>query len=253
MIKNLIKSGAVKTAPPPEIIDTLKISELFSRTIQGEGVSIGCPATFLRLTNCTLNCRWCDTGEVWKKGGEWSFQELFDLIESEGVVEDLKKGHKFVITGGSPLLQQTKIIKFIETFKRKYGFFPEVEIENECVLMPLPQLIKLVSQWNNSPKLENSGMKKSLRHKPTIISLTSKLKNSWFKFVVKGEDCIEEIKKDFINNNLINPNQVILMPCADSLIELSSLREKVIELAVKEGWRFSDRLHITVWDKKTGV
>ena len=281
MIKNIIKSGTVKQKElfhnpefqkglisdseleldlsgitpslNKELETQLRISEMFSRTIQGEGISAGVPATFLRLTNCTLNCVWCDTTEVWRKGELYSVKEILGLMEKEEVVKDLEKGHRLVITGGSPLLQQLQVISLLESFKKFFGFFPEVEIENECVLMPLPRLIQLTKQWNNSPKLINSAMKKNSRYKPLIISQTAYLKNSWFKFVIKDDFDWKEIEEDFLKPRLIKRGQIILMPQASNRAELQFLREKVIEIAVREGVRFGDRLHVTVWDKKTGV
>lgn len=38
----------------------IKVSEIF-HSIQGEGVSAGRPAVFLRTALCNLTCTWCDT------------------------------------------------------------------------------------------------------------------------------------------------------------------------------------------------
>ena len=38
----------------------IKVAECFFDTVQGEGIAVGQPATFLRLKNCILNCVWCD-------------------------------------------------------------------------------------------------------------------------------------------------------------------------------------------------
>lgn len=34
-------------------------------TLQGEGASMGRPATFLRLHHCNLDCSWCDAWYTW--------------------------------------------------------------------------------------------------------------------------------------------------------------------------------------------
>ena len=233
--------------------DHLKISEFFSKTIQGEGVSVGIPAAFLRLKDCTLNCVWCDTTEVWRFGNPYTYEEIFSLMESSELVEDLRKGHHLVITGGSPLKQQKSLIKFINLFIENYGFKPYIEVENETVLRIEPEFAELVNQWNNSPKLANSNMKEKIRYKPDVVSHTSKMNNSWFKFVISTPSDWEELKRDFIEPNLINRNQIILMPEGDNQPRLKETREFVAELAVNENLRFSDRLHVTIWDKKVGV
>ena len=42
--------------------------EIF-HTIQGEGVSAGMPAVFIRASRCNLHCVWCDTAYTWNWQG----------------------------------------------------------------------------------------------------------------------------------------------------------------------------------------
>ena len=81
----------------------------------------------------------------------------------------------------------------------------------------------------------------------------SKLDNSWFKFVVSCEEDWQEIQAEFIDTNLISKSQIILMPEGQTREELEKTREMAVNMAVDHGVRFSDRLHVTVWNKKTGV
>lgn len=41
--------------------DTIRISEIFGPTIQGEGALIGIPSVFVRTGGCDYRCAWCDT------------------------------------------------------------------------------------------------------------------------------------------------------------------------------------------------
>src|SRR6266478_8188519 len=91
----------------------LDIAEMFSRTIQGEGISVGVPSIFLRLKNCTLDCQWCDSAAVWKFGNKYNVSEILSLLEYNGVVRDLNKGHHLILTGGSPLLQQDNLVLLV--------------------------------------------------------------------------------------------------------------------------------------------
>lgn len=232
---------------------SLKISEFFMDTLQGEGISTGVPAAFLRLQGCTLNCVFCDSKSVWRYGNPYSFGELFNMMEEAGLIEKLKDGIHLVLTGGSVLKQEKQIEQFLYVFMVKYQFKPFIEIENECTLMPSEGMINITDQWNNSPKLENSQNKKELRYKPEILKALSEIPNSWFKFVVSEESDWEEIEKDFLEPGLIRREQVILMPCGESQEELSKTREMAAEMAIREGVRFSDRLQITIWNKKLGV
>lgn len=231
----------------------LKISEFFSDTLQGEGVTIGVPSTFLRLQNCILSCSWCDTTEVWRQGNSYSINELLDLIQEHQLHQRFQEGQHLILTGGSPLLQQVPLTYFIEQFILRFGFKPYIEVENECVRQPLDGLIELVDQWNNSPKLNNSGMKVLLRYKPEVLTFMNSLRNSWFKFVIENEEDWKEVERDFLETEFINREKVILMPCGDTQEKLNITRPIVADLACRENVRFSDRLHVTIWDKKTGV
>lgn len=193
----------------------------------------------------------CDTLDVWPHGNEYSFEEIFELFDNIDLPERLKAGQHLVLTGGSPLKQQKRLISFIQSFIARYGFKPYIEIENEGVLFPVPEFEQLVDCWNNSPKLANSGMKERVRLKPDVIKHLNNLENSWFKFVIASQEDWEEIKNDYLP--LISKEQVILMPEGITQDELNERREFVAEMAVKYGVRFSDRLHITIWNCKTGV
>lgn len=231
--------------------DKLAISEMFCDTLQGEGVNAGMVSTFLRVQGCTLECVWCDTLEVWRFGNEYTYEEIFTLFESVDLIAKFKNGQSLVLTGGSPLKQQYQLSQFIKAFIEKYGFKPHIQIENEGVLMPSPDLQPYIDVWNNSPKLSNSGMKERVRLKPDIIKHLSSLKDSWFKFVIATHLDWEGIEKDYLP--LMKKEQIILMPEGVTQEELSKNREWVADMAIKNGVRYCDRLHVILWNKKTGV
>ena len=234
--------------------DKLAISEMFVDTIQGEGINAGVPATFIRLQGCTLSCGWCDTLDVWPYGNEYSFNEVLDLLEPHK--EKYRGGRQhIVLTGGSPLKQQDRLIEFIRAFVDRFKIYPVIECENEAVLLPKEELIRFVDTWNNSPKLANSGMKDKIRRKPEILQFMDNRinfpSNSWFKFVVRDEKDWEEIERDFLP--YIGKDRIILMPEGQTQDELNETRGIVAEIAIKYQVRFMDRLHVIIWNKKTGV
>lgn len=85
---------------------TIRISEIFGPTIQGEGALIGQPTVFVRTGGCDYRCVWCDTPhavdseyrEEWKP---MSAEEVF------GRVKDLSGGKPLLVTlsGGNPAIQ----------------------------------------------------------------------------------------------------------------------------------------------------
>jgi organic radical activating enzyme len=193
----------------------------------------------------------CDTLEVWRFGNEYTYEEVFQMFEQNDMISKFKDGQSFVLTGGSPLKQQEQVIEFIEAFIEKYGFKPYIQIENESVLMADTRLEKYIDCWNNSPKLANSGMKERVRLHPIVISQLAAQKNSWFKFVIATEDDWDEIEKDYLP--FMNRSQIILMPEGVTQEELSKNRKWVAEMAIQHRVRYSDRLHIVLWNKKTSV
>lgn len=195
----------------------------------------------------------CDTLDVWPNGNQYSFDELYQLFEDYNLIRRFKEGEHLILTGGSPLKQQRQLQWFIEGFFERYGFIPYMECENESVLKPSQEMKEYVSQWNNSPKLENSGMDRKKRYKPEVLKELSGLNNSWFKFVITCHEDWEEVQRDFIDTGLIPLSSVILMPEGQTQSELEKTRELTADLAIKHCVKFSDRLHVTIWNERTGV
>ena len=242
---------------PPQIavcdFNYLMVSEMFCDALQGEGVTTGHPAIFLRLTGCHLKCRWCDSTKIWSDGQKVSFAELNNLLyQNSNEFQLLNEGRiHLVITGGAPLLQQEKLASFLENlFSQGGSCF--VEIENEGTIRPNEMLQQLVCLWTCSPKLNNSGVDKDKRYKPKVIRALSCLETQ-FKFVIRGEEDWLEIQKDYLDNQLIFPHQIVLMPEGCSREELDKSRLAVAEIAMRESVKYCDRLHIVLYDQKTGV
>ena len=250
---NIIKPNPVI---PKDLWDDsphLNISEFFYDTIQGEGVTAGCPAAFLRLQGCMLSCSYVDTKAIRDNGSPYTFDELFNFITEVDLIDKFRNGHHLVLTGGSPLLQQAALTNFIEEFAESYGFKPFIELENECTIHPNPDFVPLVDVWNNSPKLCNSGNVWQNRFRPDVIKFLSDREDSWFKFVVYQESDWEEIETDFIKSQLIRRDQVILMPRGENRKELAKNRMFVVNLAIQNNVRYCTREQIVLWNDKKGV
>jgi organic radical activating enzyme len=227
----------------------LYVCELFIDTLQGEGNYQGVSANFLRLSGCSLGCKYCDSTELWTKSQFYTYRELVSMCLEHK--QSFYNNH-LVITGGSPLLQQDRLIEFFDLMV-DYELLSYVEIENECIIRPHRDLTRYISCWNNSPKLSNSGIEKEKRYKPDVIKRTASMSGSWFKFVVKDEEDLREIENDFLLPGLIEREQIYLMPMAASRKELEERRLRVAEMAMKNNFNYSDRLHIQLYDRRKGV
>ncbi len=203
----------------------MHISEIFY-SIQGEGLSIGKPAIFLRLSGCHLRCTWCDSKFAWdlKSGKE---------INTKEIIKEIKKypAKHLVITGGEPLIQQSALK---ELFTQIKGYYIEMETSGSIK----SELHKYIDQYNCSPKMKNSG------NKTFKLEKFPKEKTN-YKFVVSDEKDIREIK-----SLKIPKKQIILMPEGTKKRELTERSKWLVEICKKENFRFSPRLHINIWGNK---
>lgn len=85
---------------------TIRISEIFGPTIQGEGPLIGRPTVFVRTAGCDYRCTWCDTlyAVLPTYHDEWTSMAPADVLAR---VDALAGGEPVLVTvsGGNPALQ----------------------------------------------------------------------------------------------------------------------------------------------------
>lgn len=240
--------------------------EIF-HTIQGEGVSAGVPAVFIRASRCNLHCVWCDTDHTWNfQGTPWPHekdaQPGYRKHRKEDVTIDLSPAEcaekilaypceRTVITGGEPLLQEDgflEMIRLIRASNPEHQF----EVETNGTRLPSPAFAAAVNQFNVSPKLSNSGMPEAMRIHPDILTSIAALPHSWFKFVITRPADLEEVA-DFSENYGIPPSRILLMPEGRTPADLDRTSIPLAEICRDQGYRFCDRLHIRLWGDKRGV
>lgn len=239
----------------------LAISEVFY-SIQGEGKTVGIPSVFVRLGGCNLMCggmgtqfdgelhnqaEWrCDSIEVWMKAQSKQLNEILP----EDCIEAIKNDAHIVLTGGEPMMQQKGLESFITYIKENINDKPFFEVETNGTIMPSDFLLKEVNLWNCSPKLRNSGMDLEMTFKPEIIKCLNKY-NTIFKFVLNAEKEWNEIKKHYLP--IVDKRKVYLMPAGENQELLNENKLKIVNLAIENHLNFTTRLHIEIWNKKTGV
>lgn len=81
---------------------TYQVNEIF-HSIQGEGVLVGAPATFIRLQGCSVGCSWCDTKYTWATRKGKNRVMLGTSMSPTEIAEQVQHNH-VVITGGEPTM-----------------------------------------------------------------------------------------------------------------------------------------------------
>ena len=117
--------------------NVLKINEIFY-SIAGEGIQVGRPMTFIRLSGCNLRCAFCDT----------EFDSFEERTIEEIVNEVQQHPAEWVcITGGEALRQG--IVPLCQALKDA-GY--RLHIETNGTVSPDPVLFDLIEHWTVSPK-----------------------------------------------------------------------------------------------------
>lgn len=225
----------------------MRVSEIFY-SIQGEGVSFGLPAVFLRLYGCNLECVWCDSKYAWQGGG---FAEM--LIDEVLVVILASRGQsgctRLVVTGGEPLLQEQALV---ELAQRREMWPWMVEVETNGTIFPLATLIDKGWQFNVSPKLASSGNALDKRYSPDVLHQFHYVRNVWFKFTVATQEDLNEVVSMVQECNL-RSGRVILMPEGTDVDTLLERGRWLVEACKKHCWWFSPRLQIELYGNRRGV
>lgn len=238
------------------------VPEIFD-TIQGEGRYLGRPVVFARLSDCNLKCSWCDTPQTWafteERASSHDKGEVYDKAVEQTYIEigDAVKNidgypvKRLVITGGEPLMQQAGIAQLVKGLREDNEEY-WVEIETNGTIAPTKELQKLVNQFNVSPKLDNSGNSEKKRRKPKALETFAKMDNADFKFVVFGENDLAEIL-DLVEDHEIPHDRVFLMPEGRTEEEVKQHQIELVELAKKENFNVTTRLHVLIWGQKRNV
>ncbi|MEE9151018.1 MAG: radical SAM protein [Thermoplasmata archaeon] len=209
----------------------MMINEIFY-SLQGEGIQIGVPTTFIRTTGCNLRCSWCDTKYAYEEGSEKSIKEIM------GEVKGFPTNH-ICITGGEPMLQKDAI-KLIEKLGDE-GYEVCLETNGSQSVQEIPSLDFLMISLDI--KCPSSGM-----HTEMELSNFKLLRpNDQLKFIIDDLNDYEYAKDIIAGYNPICT--IIMMPVGGK--ELRNLAEWVLSDRLKV--RVLPQLHKLIWGEKRGV
>ncbi|RWM25577.1 7-carboxy-7-deazaguanine synthase QueE [Mesorhizobium sp.] len=135
---------------------SIRISEIFGPTVQGEGPLIGRPTVFVRTGGCDYRCRWCDTlyAVLPEFREDWALMTPTAILTE---VERLSNSARVLVSlsGGNPALQP--LAPLIEQGHKKGHTFaletqgsvsqPWFAALDWLILSPKPPSSGMVTDW----------------------------------------------------------------------------------------------------------
>ncbi len=209
----------------------MKINEIFY-SLQGEGILIGVPTTFVRTTGCNLRCSWCDTKYAYEEGKEMSIEEIVSKVKDFPAIH-------ISITGGEPLIHKDTI-KLIQRLNDE-GYEICIETNGSKSIEELPCLDSLMISLDI--KCPSSGMHEEMEF--SNLELLSP--NDQLKFIIDDENDYKYAKNIIAKYNPIC--SIIMMPVGGK--DLKNLAEWVLKDRLKV--RVLPQLHKLIWGEKRGI
>jgi 7-carboxy-7-deazaguanine synthase len=237
------------------------VSEIFY-SLQGEGRYAGRPSVFVRFGGCNLRCEGfggkCDSYYA----VDGSFRDEWNKYNASELIAEYSKAKKHdyadtVLTGGEPTLW-FKDADFMTFAEHAYQNSSLVTVETNGTKLvdfdfePYADFVYAISL-----KLSNSGEK--IEDRLCVDAIEAYVKNAkhFFKFVLDADFVSSGNAKaeiDYLVQKFgISAQNIYCMPLGASRDELSKNAKSVFEFCAAEGYSYSDRLHIRVFDKKKGV
>ncbi len=271
----------IKNAQGKNIEENPNTGLSIAGTVQGEGKLAGTPSLFIRLASCNLRCIWqmedgslcqCDTSYAsFHPEGKrsWDVDEIVSVVR-----HNLGNIQHVVITGGEPLLQKKGVEALSKKLKTSLNVHITVESNGTLYDEELAQWVDLFSI---SPKLSNSvpsldklqhykesetgaskyhhQIRRNIKALQSYVDLVKSTdKELQLKFVVGKSTDEDEIINDYINLlSGVDKNDIMLMPLGATHEQLAKSTPVVLKSCIKNGWKFSPRIHIDIFGSKKGV
>lgn len=240
-------------------VPSIRVSEIFGPTIQGEGVLIGQPTVFVRTGGCDYRCAWCDSLHA----VESRFREDWQPMRVEEVwqqVDALSKGRPLMVSlsGGNPAIQPLGPL-IDHGHARGYRF--ALETQGSVAKPWFKDLDVLVL----SPKPPSSGMAFDPQSLQSCLVMAGTGPRIVLKFVV-----FDDVDFAFARSvSALCPGlPVYLQPgnhtppppeADDAVIDMDGIMERMhwlVDRVVAEGWFEAvvlPQLHVLLWGNRRGV
>jgi 7-carboxy-7-deazaguanine synthase len=231
----------------------------------------------------------CDTPYASHNTEEIESWETGDVVSTVG--RNLGKIRHIVISGGEPTIQPEPLTELAKQLKKELEV--HITLETNGVLF-IPRLVPFIDLFSISPKLSSSepdndknkrldvpvednyirDHKKFRRNIDTLqkyinacMNLSSYYgdrpgteverntdKDFQLKFVVTGEEDLDEIKRDFLDElSFVRNEDVVLMPVGGTPELLKKTSDLTARLAIRYGYRYTPRLQIDLYGDTPGT
>ena len=234
--------------------------------LQGEGKYMGVPHILIRVTGCRLRCQFassfCDTPYAsWKpEKGKYTLDEVIEIYKSNPQIKHT------MVTGGGPTLHP-ELLKELCKIGKFYEHIVTIETEGSEFVQTSADCISLSPKLSNSTPRPGTWMdyanrevteKDKQQHEKwrcnyrAMKDLLDGHEDYQLKPVISSEEDLKEVKE--LQERLDIPNDMVwLMPEGLVSEQLNERRVWLMELCEREGYNFTDRLHIIAYGDKRGV
>lgn len=240
--------------------------------IQGEGKYTGHPSFLIRTSGCNLNCQFkgslCDASrESWNHDNRKN--KLYSLNDIDSFIKSFTHINRVFITGGNPTTNKKMFLDIVKICRENNL---TIDIEDNGTQFSDDYKNGLVDFVSLSPKLKNSipvvgsyvkeigrsvtESDKKIHEKNyrNLESLRKWIRNFDYqlKFVISDEQDILEVK-DLVSTIGASWDRVYFMPEGSTREQIESKRKWLYEKCRDMGVKYTDRLHILVYDDIKGV
>ena len=238
---------------------SIRVSEIFGPTIQGEGVLIGLPTVFVRTGGCDYHCSWCDSLHA----VDSMFRDTWTPMSTDEIWQEITR-----LSGARPLMVSLSggnpaIRPFGPLIERGHaaGYRFALETQGSIAKPWFAALDVLVL----SPKPPSSGMGTDWDALQHCLEMADGKPETVLKFVV-FDDADYAYARDAAARHPHLP--VYLQPGNhtppgghedDAAIDIDGITDRMLWLIDKvtaDGWfaaRVLPQLHVILWGNRRGV